>query len=236
MFTESSTATTNRYPAENEPGLSIGGTSKIFKENKVWQDYVTETPTTEPTTTPTNPEDMILIGDVSVDGLINIKDATDVQSYVTQLLTITNNQLLAADVNCDGVVNIKDATSIQMYIALAGATSSNIGKYLGDVNKPVIPTEPDTEPNSTTYKVYFKNTANWSTPRIYYWDSSGGAMAWPGNAMKLVSGNIYCYDAPKTMTGVIFNNGSGTQTEDLTFPTQNNMMYDYSTKQWSKYA
>ena len=39
IFTESATATTNRYPADMEPGLKIGGTSMIF-ERATWMPYV----------------------------------------------------------------------------------------------------------------------------------------------------------------------------------------------------
>ncbi|MGN0453686.1 MAG: alpha-amylase family glycosyl hydrolase [Ruminococcus sp.] len=50
MFTESSDATDNRYPGKDEPGLAIGGTSKLFSANNTWSDYTPPTPTTAPTT------------------------------------------------------------------------------------------------------------------------------------------------------------------------------------------
>lgn len=36
MFTESKDATTNRYPADMQPGLEIGGKNMIFKANHSW--------------------------------------------------------------------------------------------------------------------------------------------------------------------------------------------------------
>lgn len=38
IFTESASATTNRYPADQQPGLEIGGTSKIFTAGKKWSE------------------------------------------------------------------------------------------------------------------------------------------------------------------------------------------------------
>ena len=48
IFAESSTATTNRYPADQKPGLDIGGTSKILKANYAWEDYSGGTVIVEP--------------------------------------------------------------------------------------------------------------------------------------------------------------------------------------------
>lgn len=51
IFTESSDATNNRYPADQEQGLAINSTAKIFKANHVWTDYSEPVPTTVPATT-----------------------------------------------------------------------------------------------------------------------------------------------------------------------------------------
>ena len=57
------------------------------------------------------------IGDVDGDGVVNISDATMVQKYVAELVTLTPEQLIAADTNGDGEININDATQIQKFIA-----------------------------------------------------------------------------------------------------------------------
>lgn len=65
-------------------------------------------------------EDMpsdILIGDVNMDGEININDATMIQKYLAELVTFTPEQQIAADTNGDGDVNINDVTMVQKYIA-----------------------------------------------------------------------------------------------------------------------
>lgn len=57
------------------------------------------------------------VGDVDLDGTINIKDATSIQMHIADLFEFTDEQLTLADTDCDGEVNIKDATKLQMYIA-----------------------------------------------------------------------------------------------------------------------
>ncbi len=65
-----------------------------------------------------------LLGDVNGDGDINVKDSTKIQSYVSDLTTLTAAQLIRADVDFSGVVNTKDATAIQKY-------SSGVLAYFG---------------------------------------------------------------------------------------------------------
>ncbi len=55
-------------------------------------------------------------GDVDMDGNVTISDATEIQKYLVELVTFTDEQFLAADVNNDGEVNITDARLIQQYI------------------------------------------------------------------------------------------------------------------------
>ncbi len=59
-----------------------------------------------------NKED-ILIGDVNLDGVVNIIDATTIQKYIAELCSLNEIQLYAADVNKDGRVNIDDVTALQ---------------------------------------------------------------------------------------------------------------------------
>ena len=51
IFTESANATTNRYPADMQPGLDIGGSSKIFKAGNTWENYTVTPPATDPVVT-----------------------------------------------------------------------------------------------------------------------------------------------------------------------------------------
>ena len=58
-----------------------------------------------------------VIGDVNRDGKVNIFDATLIQCYVAQMVTLDDEQLKLADARGDGRVNIFDATMIMQYLA-----------------------------------------------------------------------------------------------------------------------
>ena len=70
--------------------------------------------------------------------------------------------------------------------------------------------------------MYFTNTKGWSAVYAYVWNSTGALNgAWPGSPMTYLETNDYGQDIyyviiPNSATGLIFNNGSGTQTGDLT--------------------
>lgn len=57
------------------------------------------------------------LGDVNMDGVVNVIDATLVQKYIAGLTELTDEQKKLANVNKDDVVNVMDATQIQKYCA-----------------------------------------------------------------------------------------------------------------------
>ena len=59
----------------------------------------------------------LMMGDVNMDGEVNIFDATEVQCHIAEMVDFTDDQMYVADVNHDGEVNIFDVTTIQLYIA-----------------------------------------------------------------------------------------------------------------------
>lgn len=79
--------------------------------------YVPE-PTTSPieTTEPTTPIEYKL-GDVDMDGDINISDVTLIQKYVAEIDTLTDQQVNLADVDKNRKIEITDATLIQKFLA-----------------------------------------------------------------------------------------------------------------------
>ena len=108
---------------------------------------------------------------------------------------------------------------------------------------------------ANAWSVKFTNPSNWSTVNIYAWDNgySGKANSWPGTAMTKGSDGIWSYEEAGTVPAkIIFNNGSGTQTGDLTFGTANDgktfnyygpedavlneykVYFDNSTAKWAK--
>lgn len=69
------------------------------------------TESTEPT------EQQYALGDVNLDGKIDIKDVTIVQMYLAGIKELSDAQLIVADVNNDNKVGIDDATTTQKYLA-----------------------------------------------------------------------------------------------------------------------
>lgn len=176
----------------------------------------TVTPTTAPVTQPT---EKILIGDVNLNGAINVLDATAVQKYIVKLITLSDKALIAA-ARCDAdgeddIVSVKDATYIQMYVAKLDG-HGNVGTYYepevtpttAPVTEPateeptVAPTTvpattaPVTEPTTTpssTYTVKFTDSLNWDgTLYCYSWAEDGtSTKSWPGVAMTYLNTNDY---------------------------------------------
>lgn len=79
--------------------------------------------------------------------------------------------------------------------------------------------------------VFFKNTAGWSTPKVWAWNTSGNCNAngtWPGDEMTR-QGDYYMWTLPSgksVPTQIIFSNNGSPQTADLTFV--NGGIYDAS--------
>lgn len=91
--------------------------NKTYKYSSVGQVVTTTAPVTivpPPTTDPTQPE--YEIGDVDMNGEINIRDATLIQMYLAFLTTFTDQQIALADFDGSGSVNVRDATAIQLYL------------------------------------------------------------------------------------------------------------------------
>lgn len=204
------------------------------------QPTTTQPATTQPSTTQpvTDPSNRILIGDVDLNGTFTVCDSTEVQRYIVNLSTLSDEALIAADVNKDSVISVKDATMIQAYIVKLTVEDSYCGTYTENV-APTQPTtnvtEPTTEPTSIQTKnyVYFNNTENWSTVNVYVWSSTDSTyMSWPGKAMESIGNNTYRFELPNGAEYAIFNNGSA-QTGDLKIPDVNMI---YSNGKWSKYS
>lgn len=85
--------------------------------------------------------------------------------------------------------------------------------------------------------IYFRNTGNWSSVNAYAWSDENVTIlgGWPGSAMTSVEGDLYAITVPFGTPYIIFNNGSGAQTNDLTIPTDGNNCYDYIANAWSYY-
>lgn len=221
------------------PSTTVRPTT-IATQPSTTQPTTSQPATTQPSTTQpvTEPSNRILIGDVDLNGTFTVCDSTEVQRYIVNISTLSDEALIAADVDKDSVISVKDATMIQAYIVKLIVEDSYCGTYTENV-APTQPTtnvtKPTTEPTSIQTKnyVYFNNTENWSTVNVYVWSSKGSTyMSWPGKAMESIGNNTYRFELPNGAEYAIFNNGS-TQTDDLKIPDVNMI---YSNGQWSKYS
>ena len=86
------------------------------------------------------------------------------------------------------------------------------------------PTDPEpTDPVPSDVSFLLTDNFNWGKAYVYAWDADGNAICgeWPGAAQAETQINDYgetqflCH-VPKGAVGVILNNGSGAQTEDIT--------------------
>ncbi len=58
-----------------------------------------------------------IVGDVNLDGIVSIIDATTVQQYLAEFFDLSDIQKKVADTDGDGTITITDATVIQQYLA-----------------------------------------------------------------------------------------------------------------------
>lgn len=97
-------------------------------------------------------ESELLFGDANLDGIVNIKDATDIQKLVAKLKPAEEISKLLADVNEDSVVNIKDATETQKWIAKL-PSNEKIGVLIYAEPEATFATEAPSETVSTSAAV-----------------------------------------------------------------------------------
>ncbi len=57
------------------------------------------------------------IGDINIDGTIDVRDVTELQLFLADSITLTDEQRALADVNNDGNISINDVTEIQRITA-----------------------------------------------------------------------------------------------------------------------
>ena len=77
--------------------------------------------------------EVLLFGDVDMDGEVTVKDATAIQKGIAELSYLTSVQRYLADPDKTGVT-IKNATNIQKHIAEINTTSSLLGSEV-DMSK-----------------------------------------------------------------------------------------------------
>ena len=88
------------------------GIDNLYRITKITSDLIVTV-----TTKKNNREPGYLLGDVNLDGNIDIRDVTLIQQYLASLKSLDDQQKAVADTDKNGIINIRDATTIQMYIA-----------------------------------------------------------------------------------------------------------------------
>ncbi len=177
--------------------FKMDGHSKIFAlsgansfENTTLTPYVENIEATEvvqgsgstPTTTPvTDPVETTTkkpvtyttykMGDVNLDGVVSIADATAIQFMLAEMsdpFTALQNKL--GDVNGDGVVSIADATAIQFYLAeLQGGEKT--GQEIKIPDNDEDESQPVTQPEDP-YSLHVKATSNYFPTYSYAFDEN----------------------------------------------------------------
>lgn len=159
----------------------------------------------------TAPKDLLL-GDADLDKAVKIKDATAIQKYSANMISLSEDGLLCADVTADGKVNVKDATAIQKFLAnidtgydintyISGGSSGNDNP---DYEEPEITDDiPDTDKPALSSKLYFKIPSDWknfSTIYCHIYDEDGNALSnWHSKKEKCTqeNGSIYSFDSTR---------------------------------------
>lgn len=166
----------------------------------------TPTPSTKPTVT-ANP----VSGTTFTD---NVTVTLSVSPTATIHYTTDGSTPTASSATYTSPLTFTATTTLKTYAA--NDAGSNVQTFTYTKSESVDPTPTPT----TGHTVYFDNSsANWGSVYCYAWTngSSDQNAAWPGVAMTLAATNVYSYNTDTAYANVIFNNGSGDQTSDLTW-------------------
>jgi alpha-amylase len=139
MFSDGNNDAGKRYPADQQPGLPIGGKSKIFGASNSWSDTddnkqtesdkpsetdtstetTTDTGTSTDTATSTETDTAtqvdVLMGDANQDGKVSLRDASLVLKAAVKKTELTGAAFAAGDVDSNGQITAADSLAIQRY-------------------------------------------------------------------------------------------------------------------------
>ena len=108
----------NRYPADMQPGLQLGGESHKFSSGNTWETWspVVIPPTNPPTNPPVDDKyTTVFLGDVSGDNSVSLADVLKMQKAIIGSETFTQTQLLSSDINGDKSLSLTDVISVMQY-------------------------------------------------------------------------------------------------------------------------
>lgn len=76
----------------------------------------TTVPVTTQPSNDNNNDTPYMIGDVNLDGHVDVLDATEISKYIVSISTLSDVQRELADYNHDGEINVVDATEVQKFV------------------------------------------------------------------------------------------------------------------------
>lgn len=121
---------------------------------------------------------------------------------------------------CDGTTITVDSSGYATFnIAIQDAAAIHVGAKVGEACSDCS-TDPQPENPVASTAICYDNSANFSTPTLYYWsalpDGSVADATWPGVAMT-ANGDFYCHDLGVELTSVnvIFSDNGDSQSDDL---------------------
>ena len=150
-------------------------------------------------------------------------------SSVTYSDGTTKQDSLTWSVSDSSVASLSSTTGTTVNLTALKAGTVTVTATNGTLTTQKTITISDVSTNSI--KVYFQSS--WSTNKIYYWSTVPAvtAVAWPGVDMTSEGNGWYSYTLNgATSTNLIFNNGSGSKTADLSITSGT---WYYSNNAWT---
>lgn len=240
IFTESQSATTNRYPADGAEGLECDGKSMLFNNStKAWGEYSTAP---EPTPGP-GPQPDVVTATVYFDNTANYGTVT---CHYWGGVSSEWPGVTTTDKTSEGYYKFTINVTAGMPTGIIFSDNGN-NKFNGGIDGEFIDgalysasgyvrmysDEPEA-PEFEGYRVYYNNTNNWATPYCYAWNATGDN-TWPGKKMTKDDTTGYWYaDFDFEPTNVIFSNNGASQTADLVFANGHLYQADGSHKEYAK--
>lgn len=185
--------------------------------------------------------------DSAVAAIKTDKDTT-FSKMTTTVTTDTNKTVYTAKVPKDAT----SATIVRMlpsgkyYNEKTITLNQSYNRYTSDGNwfsltTDLYNTQGGSGETQTGINVYFTNNYNWSNVNAYTWGGDGKQVQWPGEKMTYVGQNeyqqsVYTLQISADCKGLIFTNGSGAQTVDITSGIKENGGYYISGNASGKYS
>ncbi|MEE3333797.1 MAG: dockerin type I domain-containing protein, partial [Ruminococcus sp.] len=156
------------------------------------------------------------LGDVTLDGTVDVRDATKIQQYVAELVTLNDIELYLADVDGNPGVDVRDATLIKQWIAEivddANLPKNAAGEKLNEWH--------DFGSESQTFTATLSATGFTTGDEDWYaYTWSGADSKWVKLANNVATGlleNVIFARVPKGQTPASDWNNVWNQTEDQT--------------------